>query len=170
MEEYKIIEGFDNYEISNFGNIRNRKTNKMLKLSNDKDGYKIITLTNNNVKTITKKVHRLVALMFIPNVHNKPFVDHIDNNRSNNTVNNLRWVTSSENHMNESLSPKNKSGAKGVVYDKARNKWKVQIRKDNKLYNLGRFDNIDEAIKVRQQKAKELFGEFANHCEGINII
>ncbi len=68
MEEWRQISDFPNYSVSNFGNVMNNKTNKMLRLCN-KSGYYNISLTNdNNYKTF--KVHRLVALAFIENIEN----------------------------------------------------------------------------------------------------
>ena len=61
-------------------------------------------------------VHRLVAEMFIPNPENKPVVDHIDTNPSNNRVDNLRWVTTQENCMNPLSRKKNSESKKGHPY------------------------------------------------------
>lgn len=59
-------------------------------------------------------IHRLVAMTFIPNLENKPCIDHIDNNRLNNNVDNLRWCTYSENGMNKIKQRNNTSGIVGV--------------------------------------------------------
>lgn len=63
-------------------------------------GYHVTGLINNYGKTDTLLIHRLVAMAFIPNPNNKPCVDHIDGNKSNNHVDNLRWVTYKENNNN----------------------------------------------------------------------
>lgn len=111
MEIWKTVKDFENYEISNFGNLRNKTTGKFKKLSLNKEGY-IRTSISNGKKTISIAVHRLVALMFIANPGNKPLVNHKDSNRSNNHVDNLEWVTSSENakHMVMSGNHVNKNG------------------------------------------------------------
>ena len=96
-EIYKPIDGYD-YEVSNVGLVRNVKTGRILKqfLVN---GYLRVGLSKDGVE---KKflVHRLVAQAFIPNPKNKPQIDHIDGNKQNNRVDNLRWVTSKENNNN----------------------------------------------------------------------
>lgn len=96
METWKVINDFPNYEISNFGNIRNKT--KLLKIVPNKQGYNIVVLCNGIRKTIN--VHRLVAAAFVPNPENKPCVDHIDGDRANNHADNLRWVTVKENQNN----------------------------------------------------------------------
>jgi hypothetical protein len=97
-EIWKSIENFNNYEISAFGNIRNVITNKNLKPYLNNQGYLNITLSKNNIKQ-TLKIHRLVALAFIPNLENKPTVNHIDKNKQNNCILNLEWATMSEQNM-----------------------------------------------------------------------
>lgn len=94
MEEvWRKVEGIDfPYEVSNLGRVRNYETGHMRKLQNTV-GYRYVTVKND--KKIL--VHRMVATAFIPNPEGKKEVNHIDGNRSNNNVNNLEWVTSSEN-------------------------------------------------------------------------
>lgn len=97
MENWKVINDFPNYEISNFGNIRNKT--KLLKIVPNKQGYNIVVLCNGGIRK-TINVHRLVAAAFVPNPENKPCVDHIDGDRANNHADNLRWVTAKENCNN----------------------------------------------------------------------
>ena len=99
MEEYKQIIDFDNYEVSNLGNVRNIKTGRILKGKDDTHGYLKVGLCKDKKKT-NKKIHRLVAEAFIENPENKPCVDHIDNNKKNNDITNLRFATVSENNQN----------------------------------------------------------------------
>ena len=80
----------------------------------------------------------------------------IDNRRSN-----LRYATSSQNHMNHSIQTNNTSGIPGVRWETRRCKWWARIKINHKTINLGRFDNKDDAIKARKQAEKEYFGEFA---------
>jgi hypothetical protein len=163
MEEiYKVIKGYENYSVSNYGNVRNNKSGKILKASFDKYGYKKIDL---NRKSVT--VHRLVSQAFIPNPNNKKCVDHIDNDRANNNVNNLRWVTNQENNYNRSVTNNNMSGHKGIRWYKTRNKWRAEIMHNYKQYHLGYFDKLEDAVKARQEKANELFGEYTHHSERI---
>ena len=103
METWKVINDFPNYEISNFGNIRNKT--KLLKIVPNKQGYNIVVLCNGIRKTIN--VHRLVAAAFVPNPENKPCVDHIDGVKYHNFADNLRWCTQKEN-MNYKPARRNK--------------------------------------------------------------
>lgn len=98
----------DNIYISNMGNVRGRK------VSNRGDGYLRISYKNKNYR-----VHRLVAELFIPNTENKPQVDHINRNRSDNRVQNLRWATHSENQKNKNKYYKIKIKCKetGIIYN-----------------------------------------------------
>lgn len=96
QEVWKKIEGYPLYSVSNFGQIRNDKTNKILKGGPDTYGYPIVILCNNGQKR-TRTVHRIVAEAFIPNPQNKPQVNHIDGDKKNNCISNLEWVTNQEN-------------------------------------------------------------------------
>lgn len=118
----------DFYEISSKGNIR-RKNKKILKLQVDKDGYLYVVLSCSG-KRPTKKIHRLVAEVFLPNPLKKPQVNHKDGVKSNNNVENLEWVTSSEN-INHAfkLNLKNQKGSK-------HNGVKLTIEKINLFFKL----------------------------------
>ena len=100
-EQWKVIEGFDLYEISNTGKIRNKK-GKILKPFDNGKGYLKFTLKQDGRRK-SKYIHRLVASAFIPNPDNKPFINHIDNDPTNNCSENLEWCTHQENidWMNE---------------------------------------------------------------------
>lgn len=91
MSQIKPIKGFENlYTIDSSGRVFGIKFNRYLKLQKDKDGYLHCGLCKNN-KAKTYKVHRLVAITFIPNPNNLPQVNHIDANKANNNVSNLEW-------------------------------------------------------------------------------
>ena len=98
-EEWIQVNDFTNYEVSNLGNVKNSKTRRTLKPACN-GGYLSVKLRNNN-STKSFSIHRLVALHFITNPENKPQVNHIDKNRSNNNVNNLEWCTSLENNLHK---------------------------------------------------------------------
>jgi hypothetical protein len=78
-------------------------------------------------------IHRLIAIAFIPNPENKDCDDHIDNNRTNNKMNNIRWASQQENQRNRTTQINNTSGTKGIVFDKTNNKWRAQITIDRKF-------------------------------------
>jgi hypothetical protein len=164
VEEYRIIKDFENYSVSNFGNVRNIKTGKILKPGKTRCGYYQVKLYKDG-NTYPKTIHKLVGEYFIANPYNKQCVDHINNNKLDNNINNLRYVTYQENQMNSKLSSKNTSNHKGVYYRKNLKKWGAQIMINGKNKNLGNFDTIEEAVKARVERAKELFGEYMNSCE-----
>lgn len=90
MEEiWKSIPGFEDYTVSNLGRVMN-KHGRIMKLSNHKQGYKLIGLKKDK-KLYCRQVHRLVALAFIPNPDNLPQVNHKDECKTNNCVDNLEW-------------------------------------------------------------------------------
>ncbi len=90
MEEFKAIENYD-YSISNHGNVKNDITGKILKPGlNRVTGYYQVVL-NKNSQRRTFRVDRLVADAFIPNIENLTEVEHLDNWRTNNNVNNLQF-------------------------------------------------------------------------------
>lgn len=76
-------------------------------------------------------------------------IDHIDGNRSNNNINNLREIDQSGNNKNQSLRKDNKSGYRGVTWYKYTKKWAVKIGDKGKIYRLGYFENLTEAISMR---------------------
>ena len=94
MELWKDIEGFENYQVSSWGKVRG--ANGILKPYRNKKGYLKVGLMKNG-KCNKKRVNRLVAMAFIENPNNYPFVDHIDGNKENNSITNLRWVTDQQN-------------------------------------------------------------------------
>ena len=94
--EWKQIEGYENYEVSNEGQVRNKKTGRILKPQKDKDGYSRVSLSKNS-KVKSFKIHRLVAIAFIPNPNGYDTVDHINYDKTDNRVENLRWMSRSNN-------------------------------------------------------------------------
>ena len=96
-EMLKAITGYDGkYAVDDSGYVINAKTGRVLKQSSTKKGYQKVDLYLGGERK-TVRIHRLVAEAFILNPDNKPQVNHIDNNKLNNAVSNLEWVTDSEN-------------------------------------------------------------------------
>lgn len=153
---YKELKDFNgHYLIGNNGTILNRT--KTLKTYINNSGYECIKLTalKSNKHRL---IHRLVAETFIPNPDNKPEVNHKDGNKLNNTVENLEWVTSSENkrhslvtgirkYNNPTLGKKLSKNSKyhNVTYDKQRNKWVASVRHNGRNYFQKRFNTEEEA-------------------------
>ena len=93
---WKKIQQNENYSINELGEVRNDVTGKIKKpFQNKQNKYFYIDLWKDN-KVKKYPIHRLIAEAFIPNSLNKPTVDHIDGNRANNSIDNLRWATYSE--------------------------------------------------------------------------
>ena len=163
-EYWRIIKDFPNYSVSTFGNVRNDKTGRILKPGKvgkvQEDYYAVNLFENGNQKS--KKIHKLVANAFIVNPKNKRCVDHIDRNKLNNNINNLRFATDSENQFNKSKLKRNTSGYVGVSFDKQKRKWKSYCSINGKLKHLGLFETAEEANVTRQEAIKIHYGEYAN--------
>ena len=122
----------------------------------DKQGYLIIRINKKAYKT-----HRLMFLYhygFIPNC-----IDHIDGNKINNNINNLREATRSQNGCNSKIKKNNTSGVKNVSWSKTNKKWVVQIRKNGKFLYRGFFDDLELAELVAIEARDKYHGKFANH-------
>ena len=88
-------------------------------------------------------------------------VDHINHNKKDNRKENLRLVNRRENNWNRNIAIDSLSGRIGVHWDKSRNKWRATLKKDGKNHTLGRFDNLEDAIKAREKAEREYYGEYA---------
>lgn len=112
MEEWKEITDYPNYSVSNLGRVKNNTTNRILyghdtgKYYKNGKGYLAVHLGRNPNKFA--KVHRLVAIAFVPNPDNKPFVNHIDGDTHNNVASNLEWCTNRENVIHSFTIDKNR--------------------------------------------------------------
>jgi hypothetical protein len=166
-EVWRSIDGYLNYQVSNIGRVRNTETGKIFKPSVNSNGYYNVVLRKDG-KPYNHKVHRLVAHEFLenPEVTQKLNVDHIDRNKLNNQVTNLRYATQSQNMMNRTKSQNTTSKYKGVNFHKKSQKWVAQIQLNNKNLHLGLFNSEEVAAEAYNTKAIELFGEFAN----LNVI
>jgi hypothetical protein len=119
-----------------------------------KSGYLITTIKNKQFYC-----HRL-AWLYEYGEWPKGQIDHINHNRSDNRICNLRDATVSQNRRNMRLSPNSSTGITGVYVH--RNKWTARITVENKLLYLGCFKNKDDAIKARK-KAEKKYGFHPNH-------
>lgn len=125
-EVWKTIDGFENYQVSNFGRVKSfaKKTPKILTTNaNDGIGYVRVQLYKNKQRAFFR-IHRLVAMAFIPNPENKPEINHKNGIKKDNRVENLEWATYSENenHARKYLDKKSYTRKiqcveTGVVYE-----------------------------------------------------
>jgi len=164
MEEiYKLIVGYEgNYDVSDFGNVRNCKTGRIMKRCKNGDGYLQVGLRKDKKRKMFR-INRLVALAFLENPENKPQVDHIDRNKQNNRLDNLRWATNSENTINSGLQSTNTSGVKGVQFNKSKNKFEARISINGERTHLGTFATKEEAIAVRRKAELEIYGHYLEY-------
>jgi len=134
------IVGQENYLIYSDGRIWSKKRSKwskgkFMKPRINKDGYFYLTLCNKGKQT-THKIHRLVALHYIPNPENKLYVDHINRIKTDNRLENLRWATNSENQQNKGIRKDNISGHQYISYHKQSKRWVFKKTINNKLTNV----------------------------------
>ena len=160
-ETFRIICDYPKYFISNFGRIISFQKNSWEFISGTvtKQGYVRVGLIKNKKKKMFK-VSRLVALSFIPNPKNLPIVDHIDQNKSNDHITNLRWCTHLQNQHNVGIMRSNSSGYKGIDFHKDANKFRARILINGKSKYLGHFNTAEEASDAYEAVAKIVHGEF----------
>ncbi len=134
----------ENFYISNYGRLKSYKTNKEGVLVNGSTlrGYKIITIKLDNERNTTKYIHKLVAEAFIEKEHElQEHVIHLDYNKMNNKIDNLKWVTKQTMYAHHKLNPNYKKGvinnAKLTETDVIRLKKKLK-RSKNKLYKIAK--------------------------------
>lgn len=141
----KII-NYPNYEITEDGTIININTNRIIATCiNKQTGYKMVHLWKDN-KEKGDTIHRLLAIHFISNPDNKKYVDHIDRNKLNNNLSNLRWVNGTENNLNSGSQDRE---LHNIYYRKDRNMYRVIIQRYGKPIYLGTYNTIEEAKQVR---------------------
>jgi len=171
MEEFVPIKNYETFAINKNGDVLDLRSKKLKKqYPNITAGnYLQLSLINENgYKNF--RIHRLVAETFIPNIENKPEVDHIDRNRHNNNVNNLRWVNDIEQAENKSVWDKSKTQRKYIMLEDTKTKknpnpsWKITI-KNKKLTFVKRFEyashTLEDIVEIRNKILNE---------NGISII
>ena len=154
MEEFKKIEEYENYEISNFGNVRNTDTGRILKPRKNTEGYYIVDLYKNGIMK-NFYIHRLIGFAFIPNPENLPCIDHIDRIRTNNLISNLRWISNSNNNRNRPKFKNSSSKYMGVYFHKANGKYVATIRINNKNKYIGLYEKEEEAGRAFDNFVKQ---------------
>jgi hypothetical protein len=153
-EIWKQLDGYENYEVSSFGNVKNIKTGRILK-SSKKGDYCLVGLSKKTTKTFF--VHQLVAKTFIPNPENKPQVNHKDKNGLNNNIINLEWVTNKENSIHRSTGVKQTTNQNLEIYKIDPNTDKI----------LEKYNSIEEAAELL---IKNINAEFNNVRSGISMV
>jgi hypothetical protein len=159
LPPYKLVSNFIDYDpISGLG------TWKVSPANNVKAGSPVGTLhCGYLVVTFKRKSYPAHRLFWLLQTGLEPdgFIDHIDNNKTNNAFSNLRVATCSQNGMNRGATRANKIGVKGVCWDAKVDKYKAQIKINGKVKHLGYFDTIEKAADVRRLYEQQIFGSFA---------
>ena len=143
------IEGYENYLIYPDGKVQNKNTKRYLKPWNNGRGYLQVALYKDG---IVKKhhIHRLLAIHFIENPDNNHCVDHINRDTKDNRIENLRWVTCSENSQNVGFHRDNKLGIKNISHCKGKDlyEYKKMIRGER---HRKWFKTLEEAIEYKNK-------------------
>ena len=161
------VEGYEEYFITTFGRVWSVKSARWMKITKLKKYIQIGLYKNGKVTQCY--IHRLIAIAFIPNPDGKLCVDHIDEDKQNNNIDNLRWVSNQENSFNTKIRCTNTSGVKGVCFKKNHQKWEALITINGKQTHLGYFNTIEEATYARRTKALEVQGVYMNSCETLSV-
>jgi hypothetical protein len=120
------------------------------------DGYMQL-----KIYSVNYFMHRIIWAYYYSVIPNNLEIDHIDGNKANNMIENLRLATRSQNNSNNKRAHRNsKSNILGVHWHKARSKWVALIGKNNKDFHLGYFVNQEDAIAARKAAELQHFGEF----------
>ena len=143
----KPIVGYEDYSVDEDGNVYSMKFGKIKKIKPRKDrgGYLAVGLLKNG-KQKTFSVHRLLYSAFVGDIPDKMFIDHIDRNKTNNKLDNLRLVTAQQNQFNRD--------PRGYSWDKEMKKWRAYIKLNGKTIHLGLFNTELEA-KAAYLEAKD---------------
>ena len=157
-EQWASITGYNNYEVSWFGRVRNSKTGRILKPILCNRGYYSVNLYESG-RMQPHNIHVLVAREWISNPDSKRNVDHIDGCKTNNHHENLRFATHSENAMNVKKKGSNTTSMyKGVSFHKPLNKWLVHVSIGKKCTHVGYFETEREAAEAYNAAATEHYG------------
>ena len=155
-----LIPGFEAYEMSaEFPHdVTHVASGRVKQWSLSNKGYYYAAFYKNG-RTHAMGRARLIAHCFIPNIEGKPTIDHINRDRTNDRIENLRWATYDEQNQNRgpmSMRRDNTSGVQGVCWDKKAAKWKATIAVNGTTRHLGLFDDIHDAEAAYLAKRREL--------------
>ena len=142
----KKVPGYSNYSVTKDGRVWTHKLRSgWMKPGVDKNGYVRYPMISDNGKRKGMYIHQLVAITYIPNPDNKPNVNHLDHNKSNNSIENLEWCTQKENIVYDWLKGKRKASY-GVSCNF--NKHPVSlVKKLRQLYDSGKYTQLSLAKK-----------------------
>jgi len=151
--EIMKIEGYTDYLIFPDGKIYSNKTHKFLSTNSDNNGYLRISFKHNK-KINTYRIHRLVALHYLPNPNNLPCVDHINGNKIDNRIKNLRWVSNQDNSRNITICRSN-TGYQGITKNK-RGYYTVGVYINGKRVGNS-FKDIKDALTWRKEMVDKYY-------------
>ena len=149
MEVWKDIPEYESlYQISTLGRLKGfQKGERILRLSKSNLGYFHTTLfKEGNHRNVL--IHRLVALTFLPNPENKPTVDHINRDKEDNRLENLRWASYSEQFINKHYA---NDDTNQRCIRKHRLRWVVQIERDRQIVFRMSYATLQEAQEARDE-------------------
>jgi len=159
LVDIKHYEGLYSFDL-NTNQVFGHKKKHYLKPVLGKTGYYITQLSKKG-KPKTIKYHRLIyEYNNLDKDISDLFIDHIDRNKLNNNIDNLRLVNKSENNCNIEVRKHNKSTGIKNIHINNKNKFIVQITKNKIIYRKS-FNTLEEALEIKKNKLKELHGEFA---------
>ena len=145
-EEFRAVDCYLNYEVSNIGRVRNSYSGKILKQYLGKDNIYRIKLYKNGRKKI-HKIHEMVAREFVENPNNKKVVEHLDKNTRNSCINNLFWTTKEEQKYRQNKLKNPASKYIGVGYIPNIDKWYAFIFYGEGRVFLGKYDTEEQAAR-----------------------
>ena len=135
----------DKYEVSDEGQVRNKKTGRILKQHDTGDGYLAV-----DIYSKTKKVARMIGERFLPLIDCPGLqIDHIDRNTKNNCASNLRWVSGLENTQNKGMYKTNTSGYKNIFKRNDTESYRVIITRYKTIVFRKTYKTLEEAIAAR---------------------
>ena len=170
MEQWKPIEGTDGrLEISSLGRIKsNLRDGRILKANPDPKGYMKVRVTLDRVKRCFK-VHRLVAQAFIPNPDNLPQVNHKDGDKSNNTVDNLEWISNADNARHAIANGLWDSVIKGSIAENERRK--VPVTAITRTGEYIHFSSVSEAERYfKSRHISDVLNGKREHVKGCKFV